>query len=123
VKLWIKIIVVVVLTAAVSFGLGASLARKGTINALASAFADNEAINEVGSVESWDRMEQLLAKGCTSEALEYVRIEQSLALSAIKKQVGDNRERMAKLRARNPDVARRAESVSIGNTYTIPTCK
>jgi hypothetical protein len=123
VKQWTKIILVVAITAAVSFGLGASLARTGTIKALVGAVADNEAINEVGRVESWDRVEQLLAKGCTKEALELVRIEQSLALSAIKRQVGDDRDRMAKLRARNPDVAKRTESVSSGKTYTIPTCK
>ncbi len=122
-KQWTKILVVVLLTAVVSFGLGASLARTGTIKALVGAVADNETINEVGRVESWDRVEQLLANGCTKEALEVVRIEQSLALSSIKSQVGNSEERMAKLRARNPDVAKRAESASSGRTYTIPTCK
>jgi len=118
-----KIIVVAVVTAAVSFGFGASLARKETTNALVGAVADNEAINEVGRVESWDRVEQLLAKGCAKEALELARIEQSMALSSIKRQVGDDKDRMAKLRARNPDVAKRAESASVGKSYTIPTCK
>lgn len=122
-KQWIKILVVAVVTAVIFFGLGASLARKGTIKALVGAVAETEVVNDVGLVESWDRVEQLLTKGCTKEALELARIEQSLALSSIKRQVGDSGELMAKVAARNPEVAKRAELVPLKGTYTIPTCK
>jgi hypothetical protein len=39
-----------------------------------------EAFNELDKIRSWDSVEQLLIKGCNKEALEYVRMKQSLEL-------------------------------------------
>ena len=82
-----------------------------------------EAINQIGVVESFDRIKGLLAKGCNKEALEMVRIEQVSALSVLKHEVSITQ--MAMQRAKDHDaktVDRAMKSTSPSITY-LPTCK
>jgi hypothetical protein len=117
-----KISAALALTAIVCFAAGSYLANKNTIKAFANMTREVEVTNEVSRVETWDRIEQFLVKGCTKQALELVRIEKSSALSAIKYQLGSNTDLMSKVKERNPDIARRVDAASIKGTYSIPAC-
>ncbi len=102
--------------------IGAYLSNIGTVNALKKAFAEVQATNLVGSVESWDQVEKLLAGGCNKKALELVKIEQTLGLSEIRHLIGNDNELAGKVKERNPKIAARAKVIPGTTTYPIPTC-
>lgn len=122
-KKYLKITLAIALTIIVTFVATSYLVRKETIKAFKAAVFEMEAFNEVGRVESWDRLEQLLVKGCNNEALELVKIEQSLALSALKYNVGADAKLLKKIEERNNSIAKRAYAMPKTTTYQIPTCK
>lgn len=82
-----------------------------------------EAFNELHRIESWDRTEQLLLKGCNKEALEYVRVEQSLALSSLKWHLDNGAKLEKKVEEENRSIVGRAQSFASNSKYEIPTCK
>lgn len=118
-----RTLLAVVLTAVV-VGTGSSyLAWKGTTKAIANAMLEMDAMNSVGRVESWDRLGQLLIKGCNKEALEYVDIQGTLELADLNYTISSDPALTTKIRERNPDVASRVDAISIGGHYVEPTCK
>ncbi len=82
-----------------------------------------EATNEVSRIESWDRLENLLAKGCNKEALDLVRFERSSAFSLLNHQIGDDVQLRRAVQERNAAIAQRAEKSPRFSGYQIPTCE
>ena len=84
---------------------------------------DMEAFNELHRIETWDRIEQLLVKGCNKEALEYVKLEQSLALSSLKWHLDNGAKLERKVEEDNRSIVGRAQSFTSYGKYNIPSCK
>ena len=103
--------------------LTARYAMKGTRVAYVAATLDAEAFNELHRVKSWDSLEQLLIKGCNKEALEYVRMEQSLGLLSLKDNLKNGAKLDKALEAENPSILSRANAITSKGKYYIPTCQ
>lgn len=84
---------------------------------------DMEASNELYRINSWDRLAQLLVKGCNKEALEYVKMEQSLGLSSLQWHLNNGAKLAKKVEEENQSIANRAKSFTGKGRYDIPTCK
>lgn len=72
VKQYLKTAITIALTAIVTFVVTAYFVAKSTKGTFVAATNDVEAFNDLHRIRSWDSLEQLLAKGCIEEALEYV---------------------------------------------------
>lgn len=121
-KTHFKFALAVALTAIATFMVTAYFTTKSTRAAFVAATYDMEAFNELHRIRSWDSLEQLLAKGCNKEALEYVRMEQSLGLSSLKWHLDNGAKLEKKLEEENPSILSRAHSYVGKRKYEIPTC-
>ena len=99
------------------------LINKNTIKAVVSSVTEMEAFNEIGRVEAWDLVEELLINGCNKEALELVKIQQHMALTDLKRHVRSDQGLIRMIEDKNPGVAKRIANVKKINSYAIPTCK
>ena len=117
-----KFALAIVLTVITTFLVTAHFATKNTRAAFVSATYDMEASNELHRIRSWDRLEQLLVKGCNKEALEYVKMEQSLGLSSLKWHLDNGAKLEKKLEEENGSILSRANSFKTKGKYDIPTC-
>jgi hypothetical protein len=118
-----RIILVIILTSIATFVISAYLTNKNTVAALVTATYNIEAFNGLHRIESWDRLEQLLVKSCNKEALEYVRIEQSLGLSSLKSHLDNGAKLDEKIVEKHRSIIQRAKSFLSKGKYDIPTCK
>ena len=118
-KFTLAIAFVVISTSVVT----AHFATKNTRTAFVSVAYDMEAFNDLYRIESWDRLEKLLVKGCSKEALEYVKMEQSLALSSLKWHLDNGAKLEKKIEEENDSIIKRARSFAGQGKYDIPTCK
>jgi len=114
---------VIALTSIVTAIATAHFASRNTTAAFVAAAYDMEAFNELHRIESWDRAEQLLLKGCNKEALEYVRVEQSLALSSLKWHLDNGAKLEKKVEEENRAIVGRARSFTSNGKSDIPSCK
>lgn len=112
----------IALTIIATFMATAYFSIKNTRTAFVAATYDMEAFNELHRIESWDRLEQLLVKGCNKEALEYVRMEQALGLSSLKWHLDNGAKLDKKLEEENRSILLRAKSFTSKGKYDIPTC-
>ncbi len=103
--------------------LAARYAMKGTRTAYVATTFNIEAFNEVHRIESWDSLEQLLLKGCNKEALEYVKMEQSLGLSSLKWHLDNGARLEKKVEEEKRSIISRAHAFVGEGKYEIPTCK
>ena len=117
-----KILLATVLTAVSTFLVTSYFATKNTRAAFVAATFDMEAFNELHRIRSWDNLEQLLIKGCNKEALEYVRMEQSLGLLSLKHNLNNGAKLDKALEEENPLILSRASSIISKGKYYIPTC-
>jgi hypothetical protein len=117
-KFALAIVLAVIATSIVT----AYFATKNTRAAFVAATYDMEAFNELHRIRSWDSLEQLLVKGCNKEALEYVRMEQSLGLSSLKWHLNNGATLEKKLEEENRSIVRRAQSFTSESKYDVPTC-
>lgn len=108
----------ILLTAIVS----AHFAAKNTRAAYVAMTYDMEAFNELYRIETWDNLEQLLLKGCNKEALEYVRMRQSLGLNSLKRHLNNGAQLEKKVEEENRSIISRAHSFVSKGQYEIPTC-
>lgn len=111
-------LVAILLTAVIS----AHFAAKNTRAAIVATTYNIEAFNELHRIESWDNLEQLLLKGCTQKALEYVRLEQSLGLSSLKWHLDNGAQLEKKVEEENRSILSRVHSFESKGKYEIPTC-
>ncbi len=102
--------------------LAARYAMKGTRIANVGATLNMEAFNELHRIESWDNLEKLLLKGCNKEALDYVRMEQSLGLSSLKWHLDNGAQLEKKVEEENRSIMSRTHSFVGKGKYEIPTC-
>ena len=119
----LKFIVAIALTAIATFMATAYFSTKNTRAAFVSSVIDMEAFNELHRIKSWDSLEQLLIKGCNKEALEYVRMEQSLGLLSLKDRLNNGAKLDKKLEEENSSIFSKAHSIKSQGRYDIPTCK
>ena len=117
-----KFALAIVLTVIITFMVTAYFATKNTRAAFVAATYDMGAFNELHRISSWDSLEQLLIKGCNKEALEYVRMEQSLGLLSLKGKLTNGAKLDKALEEENPSVLSRAHSIISKGKYYIPTC-
>jgi hypothetical protein len=101
----------------------AHFSSRNTWSAFVSSAYDMEASNELYRIKSWDQLEQLLIKGCNEEALEYVRMEQSLGLSGLQWHLNNGAKLEKKVEEENQSIVSRAKSFTSKGRYDIPTCK
>ena len=121
-KKHIKFALTIALTVIATFVVTAYFATKNTRAAFVSATYDMDAFNELHRIRSWDRLEQLLVKGCNKEALEYVRMEQSLGLSSLKSHLDNGAKLEKKLEQEDRSIVSRAHSFTSRGKYDIPSC-
>ena len=119
----LKISLAIAVTAILTFVATAQLVRKGTISAFTHKVLEMESTNEVSRIESWDRLENFLVKGCNKEALELVRHQRASAFSSLSYHIGDDVQLRRAVQERNPVIAQRAEKSPKFNGYQIPTCE
>lgn len=122
-KQYLKTTIAIVLTAIVTFMATAYFVAKSTKGTFVAATSDMEAFNVLHRIRSWDSLEQLLVKGCNEEALEYVRMEQSLGLGSLKWHLDNGAKLENKVEEENGSILNRAHSFVGKSTYDIPTCK
>ena len=122
-KLGLKISLAIALTAILTFVVTSYLVRKGTISAFTHKILEMEATNEVSRIESWDRLESFLVKGCNKEALELVRLERASAFSSLSYHIGDDVQLRRAVQERNPAIAQREAKSPKFNGYQIPACE
>jgi hypothetical protein len=122
VKKHFKLALTILLTAIATFVVTAYFSRKNTRAAFVAVTYEMEAFNELHRVESWDRLENLLVKGCNKEALEYVKMEQSLGLSSLQWHLKNGARLDKKVAEENHSILSRAESFLGKGKYDIPTC-
>lgn len=114
---------VIALTVFATLIVTAYFATRNTKAAFVSMAYDMEAFNELHRIETWDRIEQLLVKGCNKEALEYIKLEQSLALSSLKWHLDNGAKLERKVEEDNRSIVGRAQSFTSNGKYSIPSCK
>ena len=120
----LKLILTAVLSVIVTFFATSYLVRNSMLNAMSTKFVETEAFNDVGRLEFYDTLHELLVKGCTKEALEFVQIQQSLLLSGLKRHMSWGDEVTKTINDRNQEIARRAADFSTPiSGFVIPTCK
>ncbi len=90
---------------------------------MTNSVKEMQAFNEIGRIEALDRLEKLLVNGCNSEALEYVKIQQNMELSDLKRHVKSNVKLARMVDEKNPSVAKRITNTIKTKSYAIPTCK
>lgn len=118
-----KLALVIIFTAIATFLVTSHFSIKNARAAFVAVAFDMEAFNELHRIESWDRLENLLIKGCNKEALEYVRMEQSLGLSSLKWRLDNKAKLDKKVEEENSSILSRARSFAGKGKYDIPTCK
>jgi hypothetical protein len=123
VKKHLKFALAIALTVIATLIVTAYIATRNTRAAFVAKTYDMEAFNELHRIETWDRIEQLLVKGCNKEALEYVRLEQSLALSSLKWHLDNGAQFEKKAEEDNLSIVNRARSFTGNGKYNIPSCK
>lgn len=121
-KIRLKFALTIALTAIATFSVTAHFAKRTSWTAFVAATYDMEAFNELHRIKSWDRLEQLLIRGCNKEALEYVRMEQSIGLGALKWHLDNGARLENKIADENRSVVNRAKSFTGKNKYDVPTC-
>lgn len=119
----LKISLAISVAAILTFVATSYVVRNGTISAFTHKVLEMEATNEVSRIESWDRLESLLAKGCNKEALELVRLERTSAFSLLNHHIGDDVRIRRAVQERNPEIAHRAENSPKFSGDQIPTCE
>lgn len=84
-----------------------------------------EAYNDVGRVEDYDRLNDLLQKGCMAEALKFVQLQQSLLLSGIAYRMEENESVRDLVLKRNAAVAPRADAAAADRNppREVPRCR
>lgn len=118
-----KSIVIISLSVAVTFFATAYYVRHSTRASSIDEFVNMEAFNDVGRLENYDTLEDLLKRGCNKEALEFVQIQQTLLLFGLKRHMAWGDQVRDNIIARNQEVARRAKALSSRQrTFVIPTC-
>ena len=118
----LRLILAVVLAVIATSVVTAHFAVKNTKTAFVSAAINAEAFNELHRIRSWDSLEKLLVKGCTKEALEYVRMEQSLGLLSLKDSLQNGAKLDRTVEEENSSILHRAISTENQGRYYIPTC-
>lgn len=118
-----KFALAIISTVIATFLVTSYFATKYTRASFVATTYDMEAFNELHRIRSWDRLEQLLVKGCNKEALEYVRMEQSLGLSALKWHLKNGAELDKRLEEENRSILSRAKSAGSTGKQGIPNCK
>lgn len=119
----LKIPLVIALTVIVTLLTTAHFSRNSARNAFTDLVLDAQAFNEVHRISSWDRLEQLLVRGCDKEALEYVRMEQSLGLSFLKWHLENGAKLDRKLEEEHASILTRAQSFTSKGRYDLPSCE
>lgn len=120
--MYLKIFFAIALSIAVTFLLTSYFVRIHTNKIFKATVFEIEAFNDVGRIETWDRLEELLVKGCNSEALKLVKIEQTSDLLALKYDLNNDAQLIKKIEERNASVAKRANDVISKDEYQIPSC-
>ena len=82
-----------------------------------------ESFNDVGRVETFDILAGLVEKGCSKEALEFIKLQQTLLLSGLKNHMDYSEKIKDKVMSRNPKVGERAiENDPQKDIYVHPSC-
>ena len=121
-KKYIKLLLALVLAIFTTFVVTSHFVLKNSRAAFLSATIDVEAFNELHRIKSRDSLEQLLIKGCNKEALEYVRMEQSLGLLSLQDNLNNGAKLEKTLQVENPTILSRAKLITNEGKYYIPSC-
>lgn len=117
------LIVAVLLSIAITFFTTSYFAVKNLRKSFNENILEMEAFNGIHRINSFDRLEQLLIKGCHNEALKYVRMEQSLNLLHLQDNIKNGAKIDEKTRKDYASIIERAHSIVNQGKYYIPECK
>lgn len=127
-KQWHKFLAAIVGSVIVTF-LGTAYvvhkySTKSAVSVAINASIEMEALNDTGRVEVFDFVEDMIKKGCTKEALEFVNDQKSSLLYGLQYHMQNNEALKAKVLEHNQQVGKRAiRLTSYKGSYTYPTCK
>lgn len=121
-KLALAIVLTAIVTSIATAFFTTQNVRENTWAAFIATAYDMEASNDLHRIKSWDSLEQLLLKGCNKEALEYIKMEQSLGLSSLKWHLDNGAKLEKRLEEENRPILSRARSFTSKGSYNIPTC-
>ena len=110
-------------TAMASAIVASYFAQKHTTQAMSKELARMEVSNAVGRFEHWERMENLLIKGCNKEALEFSKTLQSSELSFIAMYLERDPSLREVLQERSPGIEAKVASFEGAGASFIPTCE
>jgi hypothetical protein len=113
----------VILTAIVTFLVTSYFVARNVRSAMVAATIDMEAFNDIHRITTWDSLEQFLTKGCNKEALEHIRILQSLELLSLQRSLENGAKLDKTLEEQHSTILARAKSAVNNGKYYIPTCK
>ena len=117
-----KIIIYSLIASIVTAVVFSSLVMKASQNALISKFREVEIFNNVGRVEAWNDIEQLLEKGCTKEALSYIKYQKSSILAELTRQTRNNQESLKVSEERKEKVLKLMKNNNHSGYFQIPKC-
>lgn len=116
-------VLAIALTAVVTAFATEYLLTRNTTAAFIATANDTEAFNELRRIESWDRAEQFLVKGCNKEALEYIRAQQAMATSSLQWLLKNGARLEENVAKDNQHIVDRVQSFTSKGIYNIPPCK
>jgi hypothetical protein len=116
-------VLAIALTAVVTAFATEYLLTRNTTAAFIATANNMEAFNELRRIESWDRAEQFLVKGCNKEALEYIRAQQAMATSSLQWLLKNGASLEEEVAKENRHIVDRVQTFTSSGTYNIPLCK
>jgi hypothetical protein len=83
-----------------------------------------DSFNDIGRVEAYDFLEELIKKGCNKEALDFINYQKSSLLSGLQSHMKSSETIKNTVMERNHKVGERAiKQVGHKSVYEYPTCK
>lgn len=127
-KQWHKISAAILGSAIVTFLITAyvvhSNSTRNTVGFMMKASIEMESLNDIGRIEAFDFVEEMIKKGCTKEALEFIDYQQALLLSGLHYQMLNSDGLKDKVFERDSSIGERAvRKASRAGSYTYPKCK
>jgi hypothetical protein len=116
-------ILIIVSTSLVTSYFVAKYVAKDIRGSFFTAYENSGAFNEVHRIEAWDRLEQLLVKGCNKEALVHVRGHQSQELLSLQRSLENGAKLDKAAEEEHASIITRANSAINKGAYQFPKCK
>jgi hypothetical protein len=122
-----KVSLVVALSVVVTFFLTAYFLKENSTKTLVDMVIRTsiqmESFNDVGRVEAYDFLEDLVIRGCDKEALEFIKHQQTSLLLGLQSRMIESEAVRKQVMERNQKIGERAVKQIHQGAYFYPKCK